>query len=197
MASSPSLMCRCLCHCCNGIVALIALAPLPTLHKCCCSCCAGFAVLVVLTYLPSCHIGVVTVIAPALLPSSSWRVCAIALVLFPLSRWCCCHWCAGINALGAQESLSFLCLRHAVHSQASLLSLSWRVLSHGQSGGPSQRQQQHQINKGNNAITTRAAMLAQWGQWCQHKVGNNASTINDASMTRLNASMTRATTRTS
>ncbi len=79
------------CH--NGIVAFIALAPLPTLHGCCRSCCAGVVVLIVLTSLPSRRMGIVTVVALALL-SPSRHVCAIALV-----SWHCCPWCTCISPL--------------------------------------------------------------------------------------------------
>ncbi len=85
MVSSPLLMRRHLYHCHDDIVALIVLAPLPTLHRCCCPCCASVVFLIVLTYFLSRCMGVVTIIAPALLPLLSWRVCAIVLVLLPLS----------------------------------------------------------------------------------------------------------------
>jgi hypothetical protein len=94
---------RHLCHCHDGFIALIALVPLSTLCGCCCPCCTCIVVLIVLTSLPSHRMG--TIVAPALLPPLSWHVCAIALVLLPLSRWCCHPWCTGISTLVAQASL--------------------------------------------------------------------------------------------
>jgi hypothetical protein len=143
MASLPLLICRHLCHCHNGVVALVALGPLPTLHGCCHPCCIGVVVLNALTSSPSRHMGIITIIAPALLPLSSWCVCTIALVLLPLSRCCCCPWCIGISTLVAQASLPLLCLRHAVNLQASLPLLSWHVLSRRRCGRPHHRQWQH------------------------------------------------------
>jgi hypothetical protein len=58
MVLLPLLMRMCLCHCHDGIVALITLAPLPTLHGRCHPCCAGVVVLIALTSLPSHHMGV-------------------------------------------------------------------------------------------------------------------------------------------
>jgi hypothetical protein len=164
MALLPFSMHRHPCHCHNGIVALIALALLPTLHRCCCPCCTGVVVLIALTSSPSHCMGVITIVAPTLLPPSSWRVCTIALVLLPLSHWCCHHWYTSISALVAQASLPLLCFRHADNSQASLALLSWHVLSHGQCGRTRRRQHQHQCNKGNGASMTRAALSAQCGQ---------------------------------
>ncbi len=77
MASLPLSMCRRLCCCHDGIVALVALAPLPTLHRCCCPCCASVVVIILLTSLPSRCMGIVTIVAPVLLPPSSWHVCAM------------------------------------------------------------------------------------------------------------------------
>jgi hypothetical protein len=80
----------------NGVVAIInsqvslplsqwrhcplALAPLPTLRGCC-----GVVAPIALTSLPSHQVGIVTAIAPPLLPLLSWCVCNIALVSLPLS----------------------------------------------------------------------------------------------------------------
>jgi hypothetical protein len=77
LASLPSSMRGHLCHCHDGIVALVALVPLPTLHGCCCPCCTKVAFIILLTSLPSRSMGVITVVAPALLSLSSWRVCAM------------------------------------------------------------------------------------------------------------------------
>ncbi len=147
--------------------------------------------------------GIITVVAPALLPLSSWCVCAVALVSLPLSCWHCFSWWAGFSALTAQASLPSLCLHCAVNLQASLPSLSWHVLSRGRRGRPRRRQRQHQRNKGNkhqhdkggNASTMRAMMPAQRGQqcqrnWqrhfdksrCQHDEGDNADKVVDAAM---------------
>jgi hypothetical protein len=177
MASLPSLMCRRLCHGHNGIVALIALAPLPTLHGCCCPCNAGIVVLFLVTSLPSRCMGVVSVIAPALLPPLSWRVCTIALVLLPLSRWHCYPWCAGIIALIMQASLPLLCLHRAVDSQASSLPLlSWhlqamnKIVDHAVDNGntsttratmPKHQERQHQHNEGHDGSTKRVTMPVQ------------------------------------
>ncbi len=139
-----SLQSRHLCHCCNNVVALIAMALLPLTSWCCCPChnsviaivnaqaflllsqwhccpcCTGaianiaqvmlpllhqHCILIVLTSLPSRCMGIVNVVAPALLPPSSWHVCAIVLVLLPLPCWHCCPWCTGIITLVAQASL--------------------------------------------------------------------------------------------
>jgi hypothetical protein len=113
MELPPLSMRRRLCCCHDGVVALVVLAPLPTLHGHCHPCCTGIVDLILLTSLPSRQIGVITVVAPALLPSSSWHVCAVALVSLPLSCWCCCPWFTGISALVTQDSLPSLCLRHA------------------------------------------------------------------------------------
>jgi hypothetical protein len=127
----PLSMRRRLCCCHNSIVALIALAPCPTLQGHCCPCCAGIAFLIVLTSLPSRCMGIITVVALALLPPSSWRVCAIALVSLPLSHWRYCPQCTGISALVIQASLPSLCLHCAVDLWVSSPSLSWHVLSRG------------------------------------------------------------------
>jgi hypothetical protein len=144
------------------------MAPLSTLHGRCCPCCPGVVVLIALTSLPSRCMGVVTVVELALLPPSSWRVCAVALVLLHLSPWHCCSWCIGISPLVVQASWPLLCLRHAVNLQASLPSLSWHVLSRRRRGRPRCRQQQHKHNKGNN--TSRTTVQSQQNE------GDNAST---------------------
>ncbi len=77
MASSPLSICRRLCSCHDGVAALVALVPLPTLHGHCCPYCTGIIFIILLAFLPSCCMGVVTVVAPALLPPLSWRVCAV------------------------------------------------------------------------------------------------------------------------
>ncbi len=161
MASLPSSMRRRLCHCHNDVAALVALVPSPTLHGHCCLCCTGVVILIALTSLLSHCMGIVTIVAPVLLPQLSCCVCTIALVLLPLSRWHCCPWCADIITLIAQASLPLLCLHCAVDLQVPSPSLSWHLLSRGQHGGPHRRKQQHQPNKGNNASTTRAVMPAQ------------------------------------
>jgi hypothetical protein len=126
-----------------------------------CPCYHCIVVLITLTSLPLCCIGIIIVIAPVLLPPSTWHVWAVALVSSPLSHWHCCPWCTGIIALNAQASLPLLCLHCAVNLQASSLLLSWHVLSHGQHGRLRRRQRQHQRNKVDHASTTRAAMPAQ------------------------------------
>ncbi len=128
------------------------------LHHPCYHC---IVVLIALTSLPSCCIGVITIIAPVLLPPLTWHVCAVALVLAPLSHWHCCPWCAGIIALIAQASLPLLCLHCAVNLQASSPLLSWHVLSHGRHGRLQCRQWQHQRNKVDHPSATRAVMPAQ------------------------------------
>ncbi len=105
MASSPLLMCRCLCHCHDGVVALIALAPLPTLHRHCCPYCTAVILLIALASLLSRCMGIDNIIALALLPPLGWCVCAIALELLPLSHWHCHPWYAVICVLVMQASL--------------------------------------------------------------------------------------------
>ncbi len=56
---------RHLCRCHDGVVALIALGPLPSLHERCCPCCTSIVVLIALTSLPSHCMGIVTVVALA------------------------------------------------------------------------------------------------------------------------------------
>jgi hypothetical protein len=174
MASLPSSSwCRCpwplsirrRLYCChNGIIALIALVLLPTLHGHCCPCYTSIAVLIELTSLPSHCMGAVTGVALALLPLLSWHVCAVALVSLPLSCWPCCPCCTGISAFVPQASLPLLYLCCAVDLQVSLPLLSWHVLSRGHHGRPCRRQQQHRCNMGNNASTIRVATPAQSGQ---------------------------------
>jgi hypothetical protein len=77
MASSPLSLRRHLCRCHNGVIALVALVPLPTLHGHYPPCCTGIIVIIPLTSLPSLCMGIVTIVAPALLPPSSWLVCAV------------------------------------------------------------------------------------------------------------------------
>ncbi len=162
MASLQLVQCRRLWNRHNGIIALIALVPLLILYGHCCPCCANLVVLIALTSLPSRCMGVITIVAPSLLPLLSWHVCAVALVSLPLSHWRCCPWCADIIAIAAQASLPLLCLHCAVYLRVPLPLLSWHVLSRGgQHGRPCHRQRQHQCNKGNNTSTTRTATPAQ------------------------------------
>jgi hypothetical protein len=77
MASSPLSLRRHLCRRHNGVIALVALVSLPTLHWSYPPCCTGIIVIIPLISLPSLCIGIVTVVAPMLSPSSSWRVCAV------------------------------------------------------------------------------------------------------------------------
>jgi hypothetical protein len=77
MVSLPSLMHRRLCRCHDGVVALVALAPLPILHWRYHPCCADIVIIILLTSLLSRCMGIVTIIAPLLLPPSSWRDCAM------------------------------------------------------------------------------------------------------------------------
>ncbi len=138
----------------------------------------------VLTFLPSHRMGIVTIIAPVLLPLLTWHVCAVALVLSPLSRWHCHPWCAGIIALIQAGLFALVVLTSCSWFAAFLPLLSWHVLSHRQHGRPCCRQCQHQPNKVNNASTTSMATPAQSGPWCQHKEGDNASVIDDARVTK-------------
>ncbi len=152
--------------------------------------------------------GVAALVAPALSSILRWPLPShIAWVSWPSLHRCCCpywagmfapmHWCccpcnAGVVALGtltlAPLSCRILCL-----CCAFVVQLIHRCLH--PCGRPRHRQWKHQRNKGNGASTKRAATPAQWGQWCQHK-GNNASTIDDASVMRTHASATRGTMRT-
>ena len=77
MASSQLSLRKHLCHCHDGIIALVALVPFPTLHGHYPPCCTGMIVIIPLTSLLSLCMGIVTVVAPMLLPPSSWRVCAV------------------------------------------------------------------------------------------------------------------------
>ncbi len=198
MALLSSLVRRHPCWHCNGVVALIAMALLLLMcRRLCChcngdcrSCCNDVSTIVKLAWSSSwcccpCNNEVVAVINAhaSLLSSRS-----------PLSCWCCCPQYASISVLVARASLPLLCFCFADNSQASSPLLSWHILSRQQRGRPRRRQRQHQRNKGNNASTTWASMPAEWGWWCQHKEGDNASAVDDASMMRANASTTRATT---
>ncbi len=96
-----------------------------------------------------------------------------------------------------QPFTSFVGCRKIMCSQTTDRSryiMAWHVLSRRGCDRPSHRQWQHQRNKGNNASMTRAAMPAKQGQWFQHKVGDNANTIDDASVTKAHACAMRATT---
>ena len=77
MASSPLSVRRHLCHCHDGVIALVALVLSTTLHRRYPPCCTGIIVIIPLTSLPSLCMGIVTVVAPTLLPPSSWHVCAV------------------------------------------------------------------------------------------------------------------------
>ena len=77
MASSPLSLRKHFCCCHDGIIALVALVPSPTLHGHYPPCCTGMIIIIPLTSLLSLCMGIVTVVAPTLSPPSSWRVCAI------------------------------------------------------------------------------------------------------------------------
>jgi hypothetical protein len=77
MASSPLSLRKNICRCHDGIIALVALVPSPTLHRHYPPCCTGMIVIIPLTSLLSLCMGIVAVVAPMLLPLSSWRVCAV------------------------------------------------------------------------------------------------------------------------
>jgi hypothetical protein len=77
MASSPLSLHRHLCRCHDGVIALVALVPSPTLHGHFLPCCTSIIVMIPLTSLSSLCMGIVTIVAPTLLPPSSWRVCAV------------------------------------------------------------------------------------------------------------------------
>jgi hypothetical protein len=77
MASLPSLIRRHLCRCHNGVITLVALVPSPTLHRHCSPCCASVIVFILLTSLSSRCMGIITIVAMALLPPSSWCVCTV------------------------------------------------------------------------------------------------------------------------
>jgi hypothetical protein len=134
---------------CTGTIANIAWALLPLLRWHCCPYCADLFALMSHGHHHRCCTGVV--------PPLVWHVCAIALVLSPLS----CPWCAGISTPVMQISLPSLCLHYAVDLKVSLSLLSWHELSRGGRGRPRRRQWQHQHNKGNDTSTTRAATSAQ------------------------------------
>jgi hypothetical protein len=77
MASSPLSLRRHLCRCYDGDIALVALVPSPTLRGHYPPCCTGIIIIIPLTSLLSLCMGIVTIVAPALLPPSSWHVCAV------------------------------------------------------------------------------------------------------------------------
>jgi hypothetical protein len=104
MALLPSSSWCCLpCH--NRVVAIInvqvssplsqwpchpfVLVPLPTFHGRCPPCCAGVMM------------GIITVVAPALLPLLSWRVCAV--------HCCCCTCHASLVILRALALATLSC----------------------------------------------------------------------------------------
>ncbi len=185
MQASLQLSLWCCCLHCTGTIANIARVLLPLMHWRHWPYCTD---LFPLTLHGRCHRCSTGIVVP-----SSWRVCTVALELLPLLHWHCHPWYTGISTLVAQTFLPLLCFCYAVDSQASLPLLSWHVLSRGQCGRPHQRQRQHRRKKGNNTSTTREATPAQWGQWCQHKEGDNASAIEDVRVIRTNTSTTRGT----
>jgi hypothetical protein len=107
----------CCCPCHDRVVAIIdaqvslmlsqwpcrpfALAPLPTFHGHCPPCCIGVIIPIVLTFLPSRYMGVVTIVAPALLPLLSWCVCAV--------HCCCCTCHASVVILHALALATLSC----------------------------------------------------------------------------------------
>jgi hypothetical protein len=87
-------------HChpsCADAIANIARLLLPLLYW---RCHPYFADIFALTIYGRCHRCCTGVVAPIEL-----RICAIVLVLLPLSPWHCCSWCAGIISLIVQVSL--------------------------------------------------------------------------------------------
>ncbi len=93
------------CRCCNGPIAVVALALLPSLWWCCCCCCAGaFAIVApalssLLCWCCCCHCAGIVI-------WSRWRCHIVVLALSPtFLRWallpllqCCCCCCAGFFA---------------------------------------------------------------------------------------------------
>ncbi len=171
--------------CCAGAIANIAWALLPLLRR---RHCPYHPDLFALTLHWRRHRHCNGIVSPVKL--TCLRGCAgvVALDTLLLSPLVHC-----ISTLVAQAPLPLLCLYCAVDLQASLPLLNWHVLSCGRRGRPRLRLQQHQRNKGKNISTTRVAMPAQWGQWCQHKEHDNTSAIDDATVTRANTRATRAT----
>jgi hypothetical protein len=141
----PLLVHRHLCRCHNNIVALVALVPLPIFHGCCQPFCTSNLVLIAMTSLPSRHMCVINVVAPALLPPLSWRICAVMLVTLALSCWCHCPCHAGIVALGA----------------LALAPMSCRPLCPTET--PAQQWQQCQHDKAVKAKTMKTIMPAKKG----------------------------------
>ncbi len=136
-----------------GSIANIAWTLIPLLHW---RCYPYHADLFALTFHECHHCRCTNIVAPIEL--ACLRLCAGVVALL---CWRCHPWSANISTLVVQASLLLLCLLCADDSQASSPSLSWHVLSREQRGRPRCRQWQHQHNKGNNAITTRAATPAQ------------------------------------
>ncbi len=109
VALLSSLMCRCPCHHCDGVVALIAMALLPLMgmhlhHFCNCNCCPH-------------DNGIDAVVnVQASLPLSSWHCCSCnnGIVALDLQRPCCPH-CNGavvILKLALLPSLQWHCQYH-------------------------------------------------------------------------------------
>ncbi len=89
-ASLPVSLWHCCLHC-AGAIAIIARVVLLFLCWCCRPYCSN---LFPLTSHGRCHRR-----CTGIVPLSSWRVCAVVLVLLPLSRYCCHPWYTGISTL--------------------------------------------------------------------------------------------------
>jgi hypothetical protein len=110
---------RCLCRCCTGVLAHIALASLPALHMHCCRHCAGIVAWASLLH----PVGVIALVSPVspivlqtgfhpvLTPSQPGIFPRIVQAFFLALHWCSCPHHAGIIARIALSLLPALC-RH-------------------------------------------------------------------------------------
>jgi hypothetical protein len=89
MALLPLLMHRHLCHCCDGVIAIVDVqASLPLLSYRCCPCCLSSS-----WHCCPHHDGVIAINMQASLPLLQWQ-------LLLLSQWrCCCRQCRGVSAI--------------------------------------------------------------------------------------------------
>jgi hypothetical protein len=106
-----------LCRRCTGVLASIALAPLPALHWRCCPHCAGVTASIALASSPStrwqcclCCTGLIALVA---LTSAYWQCCLQHIIIAELAsllalHWCPCKYHAGVVTVVVLASLPLL-----------------------------------------------------------------------------------------